>query len=90
VSNGTAFAQTFDGQRAMLDALKGPGRPSTLELAQRLGVNASTARRCLLWLEHEGFVKLVPRSVMRTDVELIRDPGDDELKAAIANRRADI
>lgn len=88
------YAQTFDGQRAMLDKLaeltRAGQRPSVTELGNLLGVSNATARRCLLWLQAEGFVRLSYPSASRAVVELTRYPDDEALRAAVAGRRADL
>lgn len=89
---GREVAQSFGWQRKMLDELtelKERGeRPTILALSHTLGITEATARRCLQWLQHEGFVRLARVSAVRTGIELLASPGDDELRTAIAGRRA--
>jgi DNA-binding transcriptional regulator YhcF (GntR family) len=82
-------ALAFECQRAVLDALAefaALGRqPGMLTLANMTGVGEMTARHCVLWLEHEGFVKVARPRAKVVRVELLRNPDDTELKAAIGN-----
>lgn len=92
MTQGKLFTHSLDGQRQMLDELAALSarseRPSVSGLANTLGIGMHTARRCLLWLQAEGFVKFSNVHRYRADIELIRNPGDDELAAAIAKAGA--
>jgi IclR-like helix-turn-helix domain-containing protein len=81
------IAQRFDAQRMILDALAARVRPTMSELSGVSGLSVGTGRRCLLWLEREGFVRMV-RTGSSIRVEMIRNPDDGELRAAIENRKA--
>jgi DNA-binding transcriptional regulator YhcF (GntR family) len=60
--------------------------PTVRNLADRTRLSLDRARKCLTLLEEEGFVSVAPVNGRRLRVELVRDPDDAELRAAIEAR----
>jgi hypothetical protein len=74
-------------QRQVLDAiaefLAHGQEPSIMRVSYRAGLSTGQGRKCLRLLEAAGFVLVTRLSVQRVRIEIVRDPDDAELKAAI-------